>query len=604
MLNYVYIRYADVIGRRAHPATLKKALGELKLSSALFALSRMNVLLGRQRMMREGATERRRLQNILVANYIDDELWRGIERTIVKFRTAADGPVEFAVFTRQQMLNLLRLGILVGREDSSLTVDGKTSGAYQLGRCCLMMNDHLLTPKEERAISEGGVQKRTTHISLQLAPILELYNPPDVQRAAVRAETIFSDLLRDPRMQATAKQQLQGFDLAHAFLDATGITLDRYREIVLALLTPILGHTSEELLDDRNLTLFRRAAFIRNSTLQPQEFDNYLALDCISARDAKTRFKSKQAKVLPHFNYVLFRSKPFLELENGTILWSDPCFLVEKLGAGIYWTIVDSLTGSNKDTALIAFGYLFEMYVNSILERLPSKNGTVLSSPKYTNSDSSVDGLIYRDTNLILAEYKASFMTIEAKYGGRVKQFERELDKKFATQKGLVQLAKHIERLFHEDPSKRSHVDDLDRLTRSSGQPVEQITPVLIVQESILRFSGVENLLNRRFQRLMKKRRVAKGLEISQLAIVDIDTLEEMKPNLLAGDFTLEECVKARAAADPDYKQIWHEFMHDNFHSYSTRRDSELERKFETIIERTKRNLFGTESNGQTTDQS
>jgi hypothetical protein len=121
-------------------------------------------------------------------------------------------------------------------------------------------------------------------------------------------------------MQAVAKQQLQGFDMAQAFLDATGITLDKYREIVLALLTPILGHTSEDLLDDRNLTLFRRAAFLRNSTLQPQEFDNYLALDCISVRDAKTRFKSKQAQVLPHFNYVLFRSKPLLELENGTIL--------------------------------------------------------------------------------------------------------------------------------------------------------------------------------------------------------------------------------------------------------------------------------------------
>jgi hypothetical protein len=238
------------------------------------------------------------------------------------------------------------------------------------------------------------------------------------------------------------------------------------------------------------------------------------------------------------------------------------------------------------------------MYVNSILGRLPSGNGTFLANPKYLNSDNSVDGLIWHDTHLILAEYKASFMTIEAKYGGRVKQFELELDKKFATQKGLLQLAKHIERLFHEDPSKRSHIDDLDSLTRSSEQPIQKITPVLIVQESILRFSGVEDLLNRRFQRLMKKRRIAQGIEIAQLAILDVDTLEEMKPNLLASDFTLEECLKARTAADPDYKQIWHEFMHDNFPTYSRRRDSELERKFEIIIDRTKQSLFEPEQPG------
>lgn len=592
MLSYVYIRYADVTGRQAHLTALKKALGKLKLSSTLFALSRINVLLGRQRMMREGATDGRNLQNILVANYIDDELLRGIERTIVRLRSSHDGPSEFAVFTRQQMLNLLRLCILVGREESLVTVDGKTYGGYELGRCCLMMNDHLLTAKEERAISQGGVNKRTKHISLQLAPILELYNPPDVQRAVVRAETIFSDLLKSPQMQATAKQQLQGFDIAQAFFDATAITLDKYREVVLALLTPILGHTTQELLGKENLTVFQRAGFIRNSKLQPQEFDNYLSLDCISVREAKNRLSSRKAKLLPHFNYVLFRSKPLLELENGTILWSDPCFLVEKLGAGIYWTIVNSLKGLDKDTALRAFGYLFEMYVNSILERLPSTNGTFLTCPKYINSDSSVDGLICRDNHLILAEYKASFMTIEAKYGGRVKQFESELDRKFAVQKGLVQLVKHIERLFHEDVSKRYKISELDNITQTSKQPIEKITPVLIVQESILRFSGVEDLLNQRFARLLRKRRVVKGLKVAQLAIIDVDTLEEMRPSLLAGDFTLEECLNARAAADPGYKQIWREFMHEKFPSFSKCQDSELDDKFGAIIDRTKRNLF------------
>jgi len=229
MLSYVYIRHADVMGQRAHLATLKKSVRKLKFSNAVFALSRINVLLARQTMMLEGVDERRKLQSFFVNNYIDDDLWRAIERWIGRLRSTESQPVEFAVFIRQQMLNLIRLCILVGREEGSIIVNGQTSGGYEFGKCCVMMNDHLLTSREERAVNEGSDTKRTKHISLQLAPILELYNPPGVQRAVVRAETLFDDILKSPEMRAIAKKKLQGFDMAQAFFDATAIALDRYR---------------------------------------------------------------------------------------------------------------------------------------------------------------------------------------------------------------------------------------------------------------------------------------------------------------------------------------------------------------------------------------
>lgn len=592
MLGYVYIKYSDIVGRRPHLNTLKKTLRQLKLSSTLFALTRINTLLGRQKIMDEGPSAMRDLQSLLVTNYIDDILRAEIETAIRRFRNAASAPSQFAVFTRQQILNLLRLAILVCKEESSVLVDGQTVGAYQLGQSCVMMNDHLLTPREERAINEGGVTKRSKHIALQLAPIMELYNPLDLQRAVVRAETLFSDLLHSPEMLAIAKHQLHGLDISQAFFDATGITLNRYREIVLVMLTPILGHSQEQLIGSQNLTLFQRARMIRDTKLQPEEFESYLSLDCISVREAKKRFASKKGKILPHFNYVLFRTKPLLELDNGTIFWTDPCFLLEKLGAGIYWTIVDSLRGSQKDTALTAFGYLFEIYINGILSRLSPKNGTLLASPKYQNGDNAFDSMFFRADQLIVLEYKASFMKIEAKYSGKIKLFENELDKKFGVNKGVIQLAKHIQRLFPHDGSKRDAIPALDLITQQSKRSIRKITPVLIVQEPILRFHGVEHLLDQRLRRLLKKQLVSRNIEIAPLAVFDVDTLEQMKPALVAGDFTLEQCLRARAAKDPDYKQFWLDFLNLSFPGL-LRRDPELEQKFSAILDRTRISVFG-----------
>lgn len=69
------------------------------------------------------------------------------------------------------------------------------------------------------------------------------------------------------------------------------------------MLTPILAHTVQQLVGSENLTLFRRDRIIRDTTILPDEFDNYLSLDCMTVQEAKKRFTSIRAKLLPHFDY-------------------------------------------------------------------------------------------------------------------------------------------------------------------------------------------------------------------------------------------------------------------------------------------------------------
>ncbi|HVG32598.1 MAG TPA: hypothetical protein VM911_05940 [Pyrinomonadaceae bacterium] len=344
--------------------------------------------------------------------------------------------------------------------------------------------------------------------------------------------------------------------------------------------------------------MFRRSQFVNNTLIDPKDFDRYLALDSMKLSEAKSRFSGKRVKLLQHFDYVLFRTRPLLEYEADSFICADACFTVEKLSSGIYWTIIDSLKGKDKQTAFDAFGYLFEIYVNRLFQKISPLDGLFIPSPKYDMGESSFDGIICGRNHLMVMEYKASFMKIEAKYSGKVRTFEEELDKKFGvdkkegTEKGVAQLAKHIERLFHKQPSKRSHIAELDRILHNSNSRVEKITPVLIVQEPILRFHLMEELLSKRFARLLRQRSISESVRVAPLAVIDIDTLEEMKTNLVAGDFTLEQCLNLRAVRDPEYKYIWHTFLNEYFPQYGETEDYELVTKFGEIMDRAKRNFF------------
>lgn len=608
MISIVYLRYSDLFDEKPTLAALKKKLRQFKLSSVVLDLSRINVLLGREVMLGRGRKSMQDLQGLLVENYIDDEILEGR----LKPRFGSQMRDESPIFNRQQALTLIRLCALVCSEDAPLLAHGKTPEGYELGRCALMMNDHLVSAKEERSINEGTGLKRRKHLGLQLAPLLEFYNPPRINYAAVRAEAIFSEVLNSPEMQALVPRELKGLDIAKVFRDFTGLTIDQYKELNLGIISWLFGSDAQQVLKDSGSFIFRRERFINDTLIKPEDFARYLALDSVKLSELKDIFETNKTetdktKLLPQWDHVILRNRPLLQVEEDSFACVDPCFTVEKLSAGIYWSIIDGLKGSDVgNLAFNAFGYLFEIYVNRILQQISPLDGPFIASPKYDNGDNAVDGIICRGNHLILMEYKASFIRVEAKYSGKIRTLEAELDKKFGAKKGVVQLVNHIGRMFprkmkgdadHEFArrAKRGRIDELDRVLQNSHARVEKITPVLVVWDSYLRFPAIVELLNRRLKSLLKRKKVKNSIQVAPLAVIDIDTLERMRPNLIAGDFTLEQCLNARALRDPEYKHVLNNFLSEHFPQYGQREDPELESKFEMIMSRVKRNFFGGE---------
>jgi len=143
--------------------------------------------------------------------------------------------------------------------------------------------------------------------------------------------------------------------------------------------------------------------------------------------------------------------------------------------------------------------------------------------------------------------------------------------------------------LFHRDRSRRRRIPNLDSLISK----ITKITPVLVVQEPFLRGDSFNSMLNCRFKKLIQKSKV-KPIEIAPLQVIDIESLERLKPNLIARDFSLDQCLNARACDDPDVIYSFNTFPWKKyFPSFGTQEDEEVRVRSEAILRRVRKTIFG-----------
>lgn len=384
------------------------------------------------------------------------------------------------------------------------------------------------------------------------------------------------------------------------FFDATGIELHQYRNFTLGLFAWAFGNIEPSPCFDRNV-------LISQSIINTEEFSRYLTLEAKSIEQFKEKFaKSKTPLRLRVFD---FRSTPLIEYLPDKFVCIDPYFLTERLGSGVFWTIFDSLAGGMRDRFSGVYGHLFELYVDYIFRQFPALASCFISFPEYANKpdEESLDGIIYypETKHLIVLEYKSSWMKADAKYGGKIREFEREWVRKFVENeknvaKGLGQIANHLERIFHQVKNER------EQLQAADGKPVpfnsqnltgtiEKVTPVLIVQEPALRGLFAEWLLNQKFQELLQGKTITAAIKINPLMVMHIDDLEgEVKPRLRSNihPTTLEQIVNLRALRDPAYRSHLSEFIMDYFPREQVEPDVESIEALNKVLQRAMESLF------------
>jgi hypothetical protein len=576
----LFLKYSEVFGEKRKLSRIKKTLRPLNLSSVATTLAQINVPLSFETLAKDNPRIQE-LQDSLSARFLDQSI-----REHPNFIAGrADG--HFA-FTRQQILTMMRLAALECSSDSSAVVTAESSSGFSLGECCLAINDHLASSSQDRAIDKGSGARKHINLALKLAPNLELYNPQRPELAIARADRMFAQILSSKLWTDRFQKKLKGFDLAATFLEATGLTLEQYRDFVLAIVSWYSSRNTEQLATNPDSARIDPERFISGTLLSKEDFERYLALDSITI-SALPKEMAQHRAILPYFDFVIFRKSPLFRMNDGSLLCADPSFLLEKLSAGFHWTILNSLQEDVRNSAFQAFGYLFELYVDELLSEIYPRDRFISFASFEKAKDEAFDGIIIcPGGHLIVLEYKGGFLTIGAKYSGKVRKLEKELDKKFgrAQGAGVRQLSTKLERLFHRNKARRDHISELD------GINIIKVTPVLIAQESFLRFRPMNFILNRWFHKLVRKAKVTKAIEIAPLQVIDIDSLQRLKASFAAGDFTFEQCLNRRAVDNPTMTTTFHEFTWSSFPEYGRREDTELGKQIESVFERIEKQFF------------
>ena len=492
-------------------------------------LARINILLALDRFhFRAGVTLK--LQTRLVNQLIDDELFANL-----KWRYGLEKIEKRQPFNPIQVLNLLKIVLVESREGNGLRPDADKDVAHRLGRCLIKMNDLLLSQENLNAISSKrlSVEKRRIALLLQAGSGLEVTNPPPIYTSVVRNDTIFNHLLR----QATGGEELRA-----AFESKTGITLEDYVDHVFGLLTYYTTLDLEELIPDLSVPTIGLPGFFAEGSKEVAQ--RFWELEVTTVERLAARLRNQSLLPAKH-DYIELRKKPILAVERENGIPIHLGFIQEKLESGLFWKILNTLSGPEERAKLFTnWGHLFESYISGLLGSCFSKSRDAYhASPLFQeNGEQAFDALIVSGSTCVAVEMKGGFLNAAAKYSEDEHAFLLDLNKKFGSGKGagLAQLARKIGLLFCPDRNRRRHLAGID-LT-----DIKTVIPVMIVQEFFASFEIIlPNLMNS-FGRLKRKERLDRGIFVGFPIILDVSEVEEIRPYLASGKVSFVDCLLRR----------------------------------------------------------
>jgi hypothetical protein len=534
MISGVIFSYSDVFDRQATTEELIALVEKIPLRHAVFVISRINLAL-RYAMQEQGQFGK--VQEMLIAGHIDDEIL-----ALLKARFPTVKCDERPVFLPQNLLSVLRIVVTHCDPAPPPKTEDDESVRYGIGRACLMMNSLLFTPAEGTALKSGTEDDRRTELMTQTIAGFELINSPKADHLMPRLQVMYRILLRDPSVTSRIALECEGFDFEREFNGLVGIPLERWLFVIFAIYTYFLNGANP--LDPHpEFMLINPEKFCGESGITRAELDTVLATISIPTAELKSAIEN-ETSTDPRHDFVAFRSKPLLRVEEGKLLPADLAFIVEKCHTGVQWALHDKLPIKRRQTVFNAWGVLFEEYVHWLLEgmrtELPIR---YFRAPKWRNTKvESFDGVLLQGQVLVPAEYKGGFLSRGARYSGNSRDLLTELDAKFAT--GCDQLAEKIGALFTEDDTIRKELEEL---------PVDHfrsIVPVLVLQDHIFRVPFLNWYLNKKFQERLRHSRLRSGVSVRPLTVINIQDLESIVHSAEGGNFDFIYALHHRTIRD------------------------------------------------------
>jgi hypothetical protein len=444
----VLITYHEVVGKNATTEDLRAILARYKRNEVIGFLGKLNCLLGTWKNEPDKNLDER------LANYI-------LSKHRDRLQRLRQGPTVRIVFSRLTLLYLIKQACFACPDDGPNLVSD--AGKNDIGTCCLMANDLVLTLASS---SDDSTVKRLA----SLLPFSD-YMPMDHYPMEIaRTEMILGDIL------PSLKERSDYLDLSRLFEDHFSFAAGTFCQLIFACASKSLQVTPEKLQSAPD-ALIIRDTFFHKSAIPARTVEKFFAKVTIT----ETQFAKlvNEAATRPGDDLTVIQNFPLIEIVPHSYLCLDPGFLIEKAGRGFYWTLFSQLSDSIRDRLSSFWGAIFESYVNSVIQRSYTGQGNFIADPRFPNNDGSFDACIQEGRDLIVFEHKSSVIRADAKYGGDVNKLERALRMKFIDgdgkgKKGVSQLSSSLERFL-----------DGEALGDLSCAEISRVYPVMVCLENI-----------------------------------------------------------------------------------------------------------------------
>lgn len=573
----VTIGWYDLTNKRGTEGDIAALVKGLSRTSALVTLARINILLAVDRFRRDNDLTIK-VQGYLGGNFLDDEVLSKLKEKFGSERLDVR-----SIFHSQQVLLLARFVLIYGMDDGGAEAEESREAREILGRCLLLVSDLLVSSKMGADLRDKTMPKKKKSILLQLSAAsgLEINNPPNLRSSVVRSDTLFGDIL---------KRTASDLNLPALFKERTGMDISEYIDFNIGVLVNYIARDPKELMEKAE------AHFLNPETFFPADCKdsarNFWKIELGTPERYREELMA-DTKLVPHHNFTPFRKRPFFRSKE-TCIPIHPCFVQEKLEAGLFWTIFHAMeSDAERDALFRLWGRLFETYIIEVLSFAAKNKNQFVPFPKYRdNKQEAFDGILFNGKICVVFECKAGFLKAESKFSEDPKLLMPDLEVKFGSSKtgALRQMASHITQAFCKKQSERREIDGLD-LTNA-----EIIVPVLVVQEKFVSSPLTAYFLADSFRSELRKQRLTRDIncQCQGLLVMDAYDVEALRVCNSNSAFDLLNCIFERSRhgdAVYDFQDFLIDYAHKN--EISLKSDPLMDSRVHAIFDRVSKRFFG-----------
>src|SRR5260370_20788219 len=225
----IFLSYSELFDRQPTVDELIELVKRVPLRPGTLVVSRRNLAL-RYSMHEMDRPNLAKVHEIVLTAHMDDETIGLLKQ---RFPTAKCD--ERPVFLPHCLMNVLRLVVTHCDPEPLPKTEEDEFVRYTIGRACLMMNNLLITPEEEKALVRGSEDDRRIELMVQLMAGFELTNSSKADHLMPRLEIMYRMLLKDPGVKSRIALQCEGFDFEREFNELIGIALERWLFVLFAI---------------------------------------------------------------------------------------------------------------------------------------------------------------------------------------------------------------------------------------------------------------------------------------------------------------------------------------------------------------------------------